>query len=692
MRNILGHGMVMSQEPRWVKPLKDLHLEDAATYGAKAAVLGAALNLREEVPAGFCLSAASFIAFCAFNQITIDDEALSDLIITGEHRQLMSALAAIRSSINEAKLPADLEAEVMAVANATGGGLWAVRSSFGHEDDPTASWAGQFETVLGVETANIGNAIRRCWASAFQWSPFAYGDMQGQRRGWKSLAVLVQDLVSSEKSGVAFVQTSGEVVIEACLGLGVPLVRGEINPDRYIVSSDGVVIASARAIQSIADVVHAKTVERRNVDATVITSPVLSAGESLSIAQLALRMRQTLGLSVDIEWAMSDGRLFLVQARPVTVRLPEKTSSDEQIEEIRRLLPDYKVVFKAGRLSVLFADLLMQVYREYNCVFWQTGDGFQQLTHRDSLGKAGRLGSDLFGHEERFDMFVNRGQAKLSTLSDEMRRLANLAPSVTMFREFVECARQFIDLYSRFDSMFLEDLALQREGVSNFSRIGIVKNQWREMVNSVLITSTSPLVSLLARLASFLGLARESDIEWYTIAEVIRAFDGMRLSPEEIERRRIGFVLFGTQAKVILISGGIDLTTTEPSQAAQLGEGRLLTGFVASGESGVYIGRARIVNVRYDDPEALEEVNSCFVKGEILVAETTAPELTIACNKASAIVTEIGGILSHGAIVARERRIPCIVGVQRATKAIGTGDQIELKISGDRGEIRVIDP
>src|SRR5262249_55248550 len=151
---------------------------------------------------------------------------------------VVTALAALRVAIDEhSQMPQELASEISTAAEAIGGGSWAVRSSFGREDSKGASWAGQFETLLGVDTLHLPDAIRKCWASAFEWSPFAYGDMQGDVPTWPALAVLVQELVNSEKSGVAFVQESGDVVIEACLGLGSPLVKGEINPDRYIITS-----------------------------------------------------------------------------------------------------------------------------------------------------------------------------------------------------------------------------------------------------------------------------------------------------------------------------------------------------------------------------------------------------------------------------------------------------------------------
>jgi phosphohistidine swiveling domain-containing protein len=103
-----------------------------------------------------------------------------------------------------------------------------------------------------------------------------------------------------------------------------------------------------------------------------------------------------------------------------------------------------------------------------------------------------------------------------------------------------------------------------------------------------------------------------------------------------------------------------------------------LYGTVANGSSITVTGKVRIVEVNYGDSERMEASINEMVDGEILIAEFTAPELLIACRKAKAIVTDIGGLLSHAAIVSRELNLPCLVGTKHASKLFKTGDFVKV--------------
>jgi len=113
-----------------------------------------------------------------------------------------------------------------------------------------------------------------------------------------------------------------------------------------------------------------------------------------------------------------------------------------------------------------------------------------------------------------------------------------------------------------------------------------------------------------------------------------------------------------------------------------------IKGQVANRGSKQYVeGKARLIKVDYSDLAAVSKAISAMRKGEILVAEFTAPELVLACEKAAAIITDLGGMLSHAAIVSRELRIPCIVGTDHASHEIQTGDTVILNM--DTGEVEI---
>ncbi len=210
----------------------------------------------------------------------------------------------------------ELEAALPAAADAPGGGRLAVRSSAVAEDLAGASYAGLYETFLNVDRDHLVDAVRRCWESATSQRVTAYqharqqGPEQpqqasggpGPRPGPGAIAVLVQRMVHPDAAGVAFTANpvSGardEVVITAVRGLGERLVSGEATGDRWVVRGEQA--ACTRAVEQAIDDDQAR-----------------------AVATLARRVEAHFAAPQDVEWAIADGTLWLLQARPMTA-LPE---------------------------------------------------------------------------------------------------------------------------------------------------------------------------------------------------------------------------------------------------------------------------------------------------------------------------------------------------------------------------------
>ena len=197
-------------------------------------------------------------------------------------------------------LPAAVRETLLSVPDLLGAGPWAVRSSSTAEDDDEASFAGQFESFLNVETDGLAEAVLRCWQSTLSNRVKTYAG----ERGPGSMAVLIQPMIPAEAAGVAFtadpVSGKHHTVIEAVAGLGERLVSGAANPERWIVASSGVIDPPAE-----------KT--------------VLTTEQARAIGDLADRVEKHQGSPQDIEWAIADGLLWLLQARPITTFGPAGT-------------------------------------------------------------------------------------------------------------------------------------------------------------------------------------------------------------------------------------------------------------------------------------------------------------------------------------------------------------------------------
>ncbi|HWM51384.1 MAG TPA: PEP/pyruvate-binding domain-containing protein, partial [Thermoplasmata archaeon] len=204
--------------------------------------------------------------------------------------------------LKNAKFPRDVSATLDPILSGLGGAALAVRSSATGEDLPGASFAGQFETVLGVrERSELEAAILECWKSAFANRVKAYAERRGSTDETR-MAVLIQRLVPARAAGVAFTANPvtgnrDEVVINAVRGLGDKLVSGETTPDEWVFRNDTAIRRSS-------------------------PQDALTASDAESVARLAKRVEAFFGVPQDIEWAIGDQELFLLQARPITTLAP----------------------------------------------------------------------------------------------------------------------------------------------------------------------------------------------------------------------------------------------------------------------------------------------------------------------------------------------------------------------------------
>jgi rifampicin phosphotransferase len=265
----------------YVLRLDELSRADARRTGFKAAHLGELLRAGFAVPAGFVLTVEAFERFCAFNAFDQSTTA---------------------TEVAEAPLPDDVGEALLAAHATIPDVALAVRSSGVAEDLPGASFAGQYETLLGVRgQADLVRAVSHCWSSAFSERVAAYrsGGLNG---AVAPLAVLVQLLVAPDAAGVAFTVnpvTGGrdEVVVSAVRGLGERLASGVAQPDEWVVR-DG------------------RALPRHSPEDAIRPS------HALLIADAARRIEAFFEEPQDIEWALAADELFVLQARPVTALPP----------------------------------------------------------------------------------------------------------------------------------------------------------------------------------------------------------------------------------------------------------------------------------------------------------------------------------------------------------------------------------
>ena len=213
----------------------------------------------------------------------------------------------------------------------------AVRSSATGEDGRDASFAGMNATITNVSGDDgLIDAVLRCWMSLFSPRVITYRASRDFTAD-PAMAVVVQQMVDSEKAGVAFTAdpsngAQDRVVIEGAFGLGEVVVSGEVEPDTYIVSKETLEPLDTRLGHKAFKIVRGEDGHDTivNLDDAQADSRVLTEDELRSIAELAIATERHNGCPQDTEWAISNGRTYLVQARPITTLRHTAAPSSEK--------------------------------------------------------------------------------------------------------------------------------------------------------------------------------------------------------------------------------------------------------------------------------------------------------------------------------------------------------------------------
>jgi len=301
--------------------------DDVRAVGGKAASLASMTAAGLPVPPGFVVTTAAFDA----ERAGVRDAVAAELaaLETGDTAALEATAARIRALIEGAPLPRAVEAAIRDGYAALGEDLpVAVRSSATAEDSADTSFAGQQDTYLWVVGADaVVEHVRRCWASLYSARSLAYRADHGVGEDDIAIAVVVQQMVDAEAAGVAMTlhPATGDrtkIVIDASYGLGETIVSGAVTPDHFVV--DKVLLEllestiGTKHVELVADP-GARCVVEREVASERAARPSLHAAQVREVAELAKRAERHYGCPQDVEWALRDGEVVLLQSRPETV-------------------------------------------------------------------------------------------------------------------------------------------------------------------------------------------------------------------------------------------------------------------------------------------------------------------------------------------------------------------------------------
>ncbi len=600
-----------------------------------------------------------------------------------------------------------------------------VRSSAPEEDSALASFAGLHESFVNVRGPEaILHHIKLVWASLWSDAALLYRQELGLDITSSSMAVILQELITGDCSGVAFSRNPSDetqAVIEAVYGLNQGLVDGVIEPDRWLINRFTSHLhhlpASARpaCYRPAGD-----TITLQALPPALTAAPPLTEEQIRQVLEMALKAENAFGAPQDVEWTFRENTFYMLQARPITTVATDDQDqrpwylslrrSYENLKILRRRLEDELLPAMTAVAQQLqqrsFVDLddaalaaeikyRQELHQHWVAVYWRD---FIPFAHGMRL--FGQLYNDALRPSDPYEFMSLLGGTPLASL-DRNQRLADLASQVRQDPELAAAIRQ----------NDLQHLKPEfQQGLNDFLKIygdlscPVTGGQCRQGPEAILhlvlemaahpprpIATAPADVKILTQnfLNCFSGVKRTEAADILDLARAsyrLRDDDNIYLGRIEAQKVNVLQEAYRRLAKrglpeparlpeeeilQLLLDQHYRPRASEQTSSApksQQIKARQLIGQPAG--PGLAQGPARVIT-------SFQELTN-FKHGEILVCDAVDPNMTFVVPLAAAVVERRGGMLIHGAIIAREYGLPCVTGIPEATSLIHTGDRLTV--------------
>ena len=692
------------------------------TVGGKAVALATVARQGLTVPKAMCVAAQVYDRF-------LEDTGLRARIVMEYDRkpfdqmrweEIWDTALRIQNLFIHAEFPSDIASVLREHLGSEFAGIpVVVRSSALGEDSKKASFAGLHESFVNVRgIAAILEHIKLVWASLWSDRAMLYRSEIGLDINDSKMAVLVQELVAGQKSGVAFGVSpldESKAVVEAVHGLNQGLVDGTIQPDRWVIDrADG-------AIRSHTRVAREKMVAAKSHGIAVVSLPKkrqamapLTSREVGEVYRTGRLLEGVFGGAQDMEWTYRGPQLCLLQSRPITAgtsiskqdNRPWYLSLHRSLENLTDLRRDIETKYIPEMISLaqrLADDDLgaldteelakairdrkqlythwQQIYWDYFIPFAHAVRLFGQIYNRavkpkdpyefvrvlpgallksverncalikvaDRLGPGSRPTKGRHGHSDKQREAISRAAE-----SADSSTLRSLLSTVSPDKQ----------------TAFFEELAKVSGGSGKSGHAGR-EVLAKRFVESFPVRERNHAERLVDLARASYKLRDDDNIYLGRIeAELLRAVVEVKRRSKNAARLQV------TSANVDQFVRALTEADFRPSPETLSSEGgpdravkaRQLIGQPAG--EGVAVGLARVVK----RPEDLLD----FKRGEILVCDAVDPNMTFVVPLAGGIIERRGGMLIHGAIIAREYGLPCVTGVPDVSAVLRTGDRITV--------------
>src|SRR3989344_3096701 len=317
-----------------IKNFAQISKADTEIAGGKGASLGEMTQAGIPVPDGFVILSNVFDRFIKETDLNVEIDAVLDTVDIKEVHTVENASEKIQAMILSKEMPEDIKTEILKFYKKLGCKFVAVRSSATSEDSASAAWAGQLESYLNTTKKTLLENVKKCWASLFTPRAIFYRFEKKLHKTKVSVAVVIQKMVQSEISGIAFTvhpvtKDYDQMVIEAGYGLGEAIVGGMITPDTYVIkklkaqnskrkTDKQYEILDINISEQTMMIIKAKSGNiKKTVPKAKQVKQKISGNFILKLAELCAKIEKHYGKPQDIEWALEKRKFYIVQSRPI---------------------------------------------------------------------------------------------------------------------------------------------------------------------------------------------------------------------------------------------------------------------------------------------------------------------------------------------------------------------------------------
>ena len=712
-----------------VIPIQQVKEQDRSRVGGKAYALSQLMALGMDIPKAVCISAEGYARYVAVTglreriMLELNRKRFQEM----RWEEMWDASLRIRNMFLRTPIPAELDDPIRsALKTRLGDCAVVVRSSAPEEDSAKASFAGLHESYINLQGLDrIMEHIRLVWASLWSDAALLYRKELGLQVEKSSMAVLVQEIIGGERSGVIFGMNPNnfsQVVLEAVYGLNAGLVDGTVEPDRWLLDrKTGRLVDHIEPNRENRLVPADEGTRLESLPLHLRTKPPLDGDEPARLYRLVMKAESHFGSPQDVEWTFRDQGLHVLQSRPITTaentatgdKRPWYLSLRRSLENLKCLRLNIESELIPGMIQE--ADLMSEktlgdltdielaeeidrrrnVYEHWVDVYWKD---FIPFAHGMRL--FGQVYNDTLKPDDPFEFMGLLGSSRLLSI-ERNRLLAEVARRIRRNPQLMHALKSGTAYPDQeFEAML--DMAVEKLGIA-------VARQEGTTVSDLNKKTIIPLLLQMADSPEPDADRTGKDLESLT-GQFLSNFDGQRkeLARDLLELGRASYKLrdndniylgrIEMQMKAALTEAqrriskrkGTPVTTLEPDDLLEILKNpgyvphkipaaekaaappaikaRQLVGQPAG--PGIARGKARLILVKSD--------LFAFRRGEILVCDAIDPNMTFIVPLSAGVVERRGGMLIHGAIIAREYGLPCVTGVASVTSSIRTGQSITV--------------